>query len=79
MSEPDDLLCRSGYFLAVVFAAPCWLRVTLRPEEKTDAATAVGADSTAESRASSEPTVTGELQLSTEERRSQSKVFHLLQ
>lgn len=39
MSEPDDLLWRSGYFLAEVFIAPCWLRVTLRPDVKTDAAT----------------------------------------
>lgn len=52
--------------------------MTLRPEEKTDAATAVGADSTAESRASSGPTVTGELQLSTKERGS-VEVFYLLQ
>lgn len=40
VSEPDDLLWRSGYFLAAEFIAPCWLRVTLRPDEKTDAATA---------------------------------------
>lgn len=45
--------------MAVVFAAPCWLRVTLRPDEKTDAATA--ADSAAESRPSSGPTGAGEL------------------
>lgn len=43
MSEPDDLLWRSGYFLAAVFIAPCWLRVTLRPDVKTDAATAADA------------------------------------
>lgn len=68
MSEPDDLLCRSGYFLAAVFAAPCWLRVTLRPEEKTDAGTAAAPDSAAESWPSSGPTVTGEVQLSREEK-----------
>lgn len=63
VSEPDDLLWRSGYFFAAAFVAPCWLRVTLRPEEKTDAATAAvaAADSAAESRPSSGPAAGGEL------------------
>lgn len=47
MSEPDDLLWRGEYFFAAVIIAPCWLRVTLRPDVKSDAATAdtlAGAD-----------------------------------
>ena len=84
MSEPDDLLCRSGYFFAVVFVAPCWLRVILRPDEKTDAATAAAAAaaaaSAAESRPSSGPTGVGELlraelQLSRREEDKES-LFH---
>lgn len=59
VSEPDDLLWRSGYFLAAAFVAPCWLRVTLRPDEKTDAATADA--SAAESKPSLGPTAAGEL------------------
>lgn len=86
VSEPDDLLCLSGYFLAVVFVAPCWLRVILRPEEKTDAATAAAAaDSAAESRPSSGPAAAGELlrtelQLSRREKRvlhTKPKKMHL--
>lgn len=47
VSEPDDLLSRRGYCFAAVVIAPCWLRVTLRPDVKSDAATAdalAGAD-----------------------------------
>lgn len=82
MSEPDDLLWRKGYFLALGFAAPCWLRVILRPEEKTEAATATSAaaaaaaavaDSAAESDPSSWGAAAGEplrteLQLSKKEK-----------
>lgn len=76
VSEPDDLLCRRGYFLAAAFAAPCWLRVTLRPDAKMDAATA--ADSAAESRPSSGPTGAGEI-LRTElglSRRGEERLFY---
>lgn len=59
VSDPDERLWRSGYLLAVVFVDPCWLRVILRPEEKTDAGTAVAA-SAVESRPSSGPTAAGE-------------------
>lgn len=60
VSEPEDLLWRSEYFLALLFAAHCWLRVTMRSDEKLDSATVVDASATA-SRASSAPTAAGEL------------------
>lgn len=61
MSEPDDLLWRSGYFLAAEFIAPCWLRVTLRPDEKTDAATADAFAAADDSKVSFRTTGAGEL------------------
>lgn len=62
VSEPEDLLWRSEYFLALLFAAHCWLRVTMRSDEKLDSATAVDASATV-SWASSAPTAAGELLL----------------
>lgn len=62
VSEPEDLLWRSEYFLALLFAAHCWLRVTMRSDEKLDSATAVDASATAWW-ASSAPTTAGELLL----------------
>lgn len=57
VSEPDDLLWRREYLLAVALVTPCWLRVILRPEVKTEAAT----DAAAESGTSSGATAEGEL------------------
>lgn len=60
VSEPEDLLWRSEYFLALLFAAHCWLRVTIRSDEKVDSATAFDASAT-ESRTSPAPPAAGEL------------------
>lgn len=60
VSEPEDLLWRREYLLALLFAAHCWLRVTMRSDEKVDSATAFDA-SAAESRATPALPVDGEL------------------
>lgn len=72
VSEPEDLLWRREYFLALLFAAHCWLRVTMRSDEKVDSATAFDASAT-ESRASPAPPAAGEL-LRTELQLSRQKI-----